>query len=201
MSLRQFSSRVVRVAPRQFRGFTSSPRFLNESIHKNAEEYRADQKDKSLNPHLTNTTSTISNEFPSIGKDKAPPELISAVETDFTPKDSVPENTERMTGGTQKGSPEGGVNADLGVGEMEGVKFKVEPKRRTGEDANTMRARLLCPSHVVALLLFASNAFLRDTTSQEESANHSMKQIRAESGERLRATCSSPPSPTATWRA
>lgn len=56
------------------------------------------------------------------------------------------ENTERMTGGTQSGEPEGGPNAEMGVGEMEGAKFKVEPLRRTGEDANTMRARLLCRS-------------------------------------------------------
>lgn len=34
--------------------------------------------------------------------------------------------------------------AALDVGEIEGVKFKVEPLRRTGEDGNTMRARLLC---------------------------------------------------------
>jgi hypothetical protein len=27
---------------------------------------------------------------------------------------------------------------------MEGGKFKIEPLRRTGEDGNTMRARLLC---------------------------------------------------------
>ena len=34
--------------------------------------------------------------------------------------------------------------AALEVGEIEGVEFKVEPLRRTGEDGNTMRARLLC---------------------------------------------------------
>ena len=66
------------------------------------------------------------------------------IDPDFVPKDSVPENTERMTGGTQKREPDGGPNAEMGVGEMEGAKFKVEPLRRTGEDANTMRARLLC---------------------------------------------------------
>jgi hypothetical protein len=33
---------------------------------------------------------------------------------------------------------------DLGVGEMDGGKFKIEPLRRTGEDVATMRARLLC---------------------------------------------------------
>ena len=94
---------------------------------------------------MTNTNSTIANEMPSVGADKAPPELLTSVDPNFTPKDSVPENTERMTGGTQKGGPESGANAELDVGEMEGAKFKVEPLRRTGEDGNTMRARLLCP--------------------------------------------------------
>ena len=94
---------------------------------------------------MTNTNSTIANEMPGLGADKPPPELISSVDPEFVPKDSVPENTERMTGGTQKGGPESGPNAELDVGEMEGAKFKVEPLRRTGEDGNTMRARLLCP--------------------------------------------------------
>ena len=94
---------------------------------------------------MTNTTSTIANEMPSVGADKAPPELLTSVDPDFVPKDSVPENTERMTSGTQKGAPESGANAELEVGEMEGASFKVEPLRRTGEDGNTMRARLLCP--------------------------------------------------------
>ncbi|KAI3397230.1 hypothetical protein diail_11109 [Diaporthe ilicicola] len=31
---------------------------------------------------------------------------------------------------------------EMGVGELEGAKFKIEPLRRTGEDAETMRARL-----------------------------------------------------------
>jgi hypothetical protein len=93
---------------------------------------------------MTNTNSTIANEMPSVGAQKAPPELISSIDADFVPKDSVPENTERMTGGTQKGGAEDEANFEMGVGEMEGAKFKVEPLRRTGEDANTMRARLLC---------------------------------------------------------
>ena len=96
---------------------------------------------------MTNTTSTIANEMPSVGKDAAPPELITHIDSEFTPKDSVPKNTEKMTGGTQKseGGDVSGANQELGVGEMEGAKFKVEPLRRTGEDPNTMRARLLCP--------------------------------------------------------
>ena len=118
-----------------------------DRIHSNIEAYRETQIGQPKNPHMTNTTSTISNKMPAVGADKAPPEFISAVDPKFTPKDSVPENVERMTGGTQKGAPKKGLNADLGVGEMEGAKFKVEPLRREGEDAATIRARLLCPCH------------------------------------------------------
>merc|ERR1712078_137698 len=35
---------------------------------------------------------------------------------------------------------------ELEVGELEGAKFKIEPLRRTGEDTNTTRARLLYQS-------------------------------------------------------
>lgn len=93
---------------------------------------------------MTNSTSTIANEMPNIGEDAAPPELLTSVDGNFVPKDSKPENTEKMTGGTQKGAPDSGVNAGLEVGEIEGGSFKVEPLRRTGEDINTMRARLVC---------------------------------------------------------
>jgi hypothetical protein len=139
--------RSARLALSSSRPFATSTirRGLNERAHDNVEEHRKHQTQKPLNPHMTNTTSTIANEMPHTGKDKPPPELVSSVDGDFVPKDSVPENTERMTGGTQKAAPESGVNADLGVGEIEGGTFKVEPLQRTGEDANTLRARLLCP--------------------------------------------------------
>jgi succinate dehydrogenase assembly factor 2 len=39
--------------------------------------------------------------------------------------------------------PSGG---EMGVGELEGAKFKIEPLRRVGEDEKTMRARLVCKS-------------------------------------------------------
>lgn len=38
-----------------------------------------------------------------------------------------------------------GSSSELDVGEITGVKFRVEPLRRIGEDLRTMRARLLCP--------------------------------------------------------
>lgn len=124
---------------------TSIPSFANEREHENAPSWRETQKSKPTGPHLTNTTSTIANKMPSVGADKAPPELLSSVDPDFVPEDSVPENTKRMTGGTQESAPSKKIDAELEVGEIEGAKFKVEPLRRTGEDGNTMRARLLCP--------------------------------------------------------
>ena len=35
-------------------------------------------------------------------------------------------------------------SGELGVGELQGAKFKIEPLRRTGEDDATKRARLVC---------------------------------------------------------
>jgi hypothetical protein len=116
----------------------------NAQEHETNPEHRKYQTEKPLNPHITNTNSTIANEMPKVGTENPPPELISSVDPDYAPKDSVPENTERMTGDTQKSATEGGYNSDIGVGELEGAKFKVEPLRRTGEDENTMRARLVC---------------------------------------------------------
>ena len=123
---------------------------INARANDTAAEYRRFQIDKPLNPHMTNTTSTIANEMPDLGADNPPPELITNVDADFIPKDSVPENTDRMTGGTQKPAPDSGPNSELKVGEIEGGSFRVEPLRRTGEDANTMRARLLCKSRDTA---------------------------------------------------
>ncbi|KAK4539454.1 hypothetical protein LTR36_010931 [Oleoguttula mirabilis] len=145
--------RATRLATRQsVRPFTTAHTrladlsSLNARGNDTAEQYRKFQMEKPTNPHMTNTNSTISNEMPSVGKDAAPPELLTSADPGFTPKDSVPENTERMTGGTQKPAPEGGPNADLKVGEIEGGSFRVEPLRRTGEDVNTMRARLVYQS-------------------------------------------------------
>ncbi|KAF2635727.1 TPR repeat protein-like protein [Massarina eburnea CBS 473.64] len=129
---------------------------LNARCQDTADDYRRFQIEKPLNPHFTNTNSTIANEMPSLGSDAPPPELIKNVDGNFAPKDAVPENTERMTGGTQSSQSNdvsgssanlaGNVEGELGVGELEGATFKVEPLRRTGEDEATMRARLLYQS-------------------------------------------------------
>lgn len=131
---------------------TTAPRYVDHSDRKHPTDpaHRKNQTEKPLNPHMTNTNSTIANEMPSVGADKAPPEFLSSVDPDFVPKDSKPENTKRMTGGTQEsftGEQESftGEQGELAVGELEGAEFKIEPLRREGEDASTMRARLLCP--------------------------------------------------------
>lgn len=133
------------------RHFTFSSRHMagpgNAKEHDTAQGHRKRQTEGPLNPHITNTNSTIANNMPNVGARTPPPELISSVDSQATPTDSVPENTERMTGGTQKGWPEEDYTGEMGVGELQGAKFKIEPLRRTGEDPSTMRARLLC-SHM-----------------------------------------------------
>jgi len=132
--LRNFSTSSLRAADN-----------VNHRAHPNADVYRKFQLEKPLNPHMTHTASTIANKMPSVGKDSSPPEMLSSVDKNFTPKDSVPKNTKHMTGGTQTSAPAKGTGAELNVGEIQGGTFRVEPLRRTGEDINTMRARLLCP--------------------------------------------------------
>ena len=168
---------------------TTLPRSL-AAPHSNegVSEWRDSQREKPTSPHMTNTNSTIANEMPSVGADKAPPELLTSVDPNFTPKDSVPENTERMTGGTQKGGPQDGTNAELAVGEMEGANFKVEPIRRTGEDGNTMRARLLC------LFLYTSVSWKLLTPADI----HCQYQTRVGKGEPSKVIFSYPPSQTPT---
>ncbi|ORX99489.1 Flavinator of succinate dehydrogenase-domain-containing protein [Clohesyomyces aquaticus] len=149
-SRRPFSTRP-KITPNPNNTDTSDP---NARGNDTAPTFRKYQIGKAANPHFTNTTSTIHNAMPSVGADAPPPELISSVDGGFRPTDAVPENMERMTGGKQ-GGVGGGQNAglagegsgeELGVGEMEGAKFKVEPLRRAGEDDATMRARLLYQS-------------------------------------------------------
>lgn len=144
----------LRLASRSLLSFTASSqrisiptrrRFASERQHENAPSWQETQKKKSLGPQWTHSTSTIANEIPSVGADKAPPELITSVDPDFVLADPVSENTKQSTNGAPKDAGTGTNNSELGVGEMEGGKFKIEPLRRTGEDGNTLRARLLCP--------------------------------------------------------
>ncbi|OAX85040.1 hypothetical protein ACJ72_00570 [Emergomyces africanus] len=120
----------------------SRPSDLNERGHPTAPLHRESQKSKPLNPHLTNTTSTSTTDFPKVGVRPAPPDLVTTANPNYQPRDGVPSNMEHMTGGTTVNS-DSGRKPELGVGEMEGITFKVEPLKREGEDVTTMRARLL----------------------------------------------------------
>ncbi|KGY15359.1 hypothetical protein PABG_11661 [Paracoccidioides brasiliensis Pb03] len=117
---------------------------LNDRGHSTAPLHCDTQKSKPLNPHLTNTTSTKTNDFPKVGEKSVPPDLLSSTDPSYQPRDAVPGNSEHMTDRTAQTGE--GRKPELDVGEMEGITFKVEPLKREGEDVSTMRARLLYQS-------------------------------------------------------
>ncbi|KAJ5898943.1 succinate dehydrogenase assembly factor 2 [Penicillium taxi] len=63
---------------------------------------------------------------------------------------AYPGKIEHFTGGRQETT--GAAKPELGVGEMEGITFKVEPLKRVGEDITTKRARLLYQSRKRGIL-------------------------------------------------
>lgn len=184
-----FSSRLFQRMPRHAaatRFLSTTPRLSQDSVPLNsrandtAKKHREFMLKKPLNPHMTNTNSTIANELPSVGADKPPADMLSSVDPSFVPKDSVPENTERMLGGTQSSGPKTGPNAELNVGEIEGSKVKIEPLKREGETEDTLRARLTCPLSF-SLFLCRTQTLIYPT------------QIKAAKGERSKVIFSSPP--------
>ncbi|CEO60008.1 Putative Succinate dehydrogenase assembly factor 2, mitochondrial [Penicillium brasilianum] len=66
-----------------------------------------------------------------------------------SPEDAYTGKLEHFTGGRQDQGPQ---KPELEVGEMEGITFKVEPLKRSGEDTTTMRARLLYQSRKRGIL-------------------------------------------------
>ncbi|KAJ5779647.1 WD40-repeat-containing domain protein [Penicillium paradoxum] len=111
--------------------------------------YRAEQAGKSPNQFIPNTTSTMTKDFPSVGNKPPPPEMLNSVEPNYRPSDPYPGRIEHFTGGRQD---DGAQKPELGVGEMEGITFKVEPLKRVGEEAATKRARLLYQSRKRGIL-------------------------------------------------
>lgn len=51
---------------------------------------------------------------------------------------------------------------ELGVGELQGASFKIEPLRRVGEDDKTKRARLICTTTLFTLFLFLFHIISHD---------------------------------------
>jgi succinate dehydrogenase flavin-adding protein (antitoxin of CptAB toxin-antitoxin module) len=158
-------------------GSLSNPshrKFASDRQHENVASWREIQKEKATGPILENTTSTASKEFPSIGADKPPPELLMSADPDFQPTDSLPQ-TEGKTEGSQSDGISGGSKPELGVGEMEGAQFKIEPLRRTGEDGNTLRARLLYQSRKRGTL---ESDLLLSTFADANLPHMTMEQLR-----------------------
>lgn len=119
---------------------TSAQRLQNASDEA-TRKHRANQADKPPNQFVPNTTSTMTKDFPNVGAKPPPPEMLNSAEPNYRPADPYPGKIEHFTGGRQE---TGAQKPELGVGEMEGITFKVEPLKRVGEELATKRARLLC---------------------------------------------------------
>ncbi|KAK9858977.1 WD40 repeat-like protein [Penicillium brevicompactum] len=134
------------------RQFGTSARRLQDAkdeAAKATQQHRANQADKPPNQFVPNTTSTMTKDFPNVGEKPSPPEMLNSVEPNYRPADPYPGKIEHFTGGRQDN---GAQKPELGVGEMEGITFKVEPLKRVGEELATKRARLLYQSRKRGIL-------------------------------------------------
>ncbi|CAG8906149.1 unnamed protein product [Penicillium egyptiacum] len=111
--------------------------------------HRANQANNSPNQFVPNTTSTMTKDFVNVGRKPAPPEMLNTANPNYRPSDPYPGRIEHFTGGRQDN---GAQKPELGVGEMEGITFKVEPLKRVGEELATKRARLLYQSRKRGIL-------------------------------------------------
>ncbi|KAJ5777880.1 hypothetical protein N7520_001126 [Penicillium odoratum] len=151
---------------------TTALRFIDakDRAHPNVQGHRDNQANKSPNQFVPNTTSTMTKDFPNVGNKPAPPEMLNSVNPNYRPNDPYPGRIEHFTGGRQES---GAQKPELGVGEMEGITFKVEPLKRSGEDTTTMRARLLYQSRKRGilesdlLLSTFADVYLRNMTAEQ----------------------------------
>ncbi|KAJ1714310.1 TPR repeat protein [Aspergillus flavus AF70] len=147
-SLSPFFLRTT-LARRSFGSSAIRPKDDNGRAPSTAPEHREYQTNRPPNQHVPNTTSTMTRDFPKAGEKSVPPEFVSAADPNYKPADPYPGKVEHFTGGRQE---TGAQKPELGVGEMEGITFKVEPLKRTGEDVSTIRARLLYQSRKRGIL-------------------------------------------------
>lgn len=150
MSAPRLLNRVSRTLPTRSnnllpinRSFGSTALRLKDRGASNVSEHRDIQTNKPPNQAVPNTTTTMTKDYPKVGEKTAPPEMLNSVDPDYRPADPYPGKIEHLTGGRQQ---DGAQKPELGVGEMEGITFKVEPLKRMNEDTATKRARLLCKS-------------------------------------------------------
>ncbi|RMJ23276.1 hypothetical protein PHISP_05854 [Aspergillus sp. HF37] len=142
---------AIRLTPlrRTFRTAAIQAKDGEDRAPSTAPEHRAYQTSKPANQFVPNSTSTMTKDYPNVGTRPAPPDMLSSVDPDYKPADPYPGRVEHFTGGEQQRGPQ---KPELGVGEMEGIRFKVEPIKRTGEDTATKRARLLYQSRKRGIL-------------------------------------------------
>lgn len=150
MSGPRILQRLVRPVPSSLSTITRSNRQFGATTlrFKDGDEaapevkaHRSNQSKKSPNQFVPNTTSTMTKDFINVGQKPPPPEMLNSVDPNYRPSDPYPGRIEHFTGGRQDN---GAQKPELGVGEMEGITFKVEPLKRVGEELATKRARLLC---------------------------------------------------------
>ncbi|KAJ5190474.1 uncharacterized protein N7498_009459 [Penicillium cinerascens] len=159
MTSSRLITRLMRPSPSSYtpisalnRSFGSSAlRFkdANDRAPPNAQAHRENQAKKQPNQFVPNTTSTMTKDYPNVGQKPSPPEMLNTVDPNYRPADPYPGKIEHFTGGRQES---GAQKPELGVGEMEGITFKVEPLKRVNEDVTTMRARLLYQSRKRGIL-------------------------------------------------
>lgn len=141
MATPRIINRFLRPLPAPFGSISAINRAFGTTPIRCKDGSDQNQPTKPLNQFVPNTTSTMTKDFPNVGEKPAPPEMLNSVDPDYRPADPYPGKVEHFTGGRQQ---RGAQKPELGLGEMEGITFKVEPLKRTGEDVATTRARLLC---------------------------------------------------------
>lgn len=126
------------------RFFSTSAYLAREREHESAAVWRSIQQSKAPNQASPNPTSSETSKVTGVSEKNAPPDLISSASAASHHTGSDSKSTD-INGHTKGGRDDRGTTRELDVGELEGAEIRVKPLRRTGEDVNTMRARLLCP--------------------------------------------------------
>jgi hypothetical protein len=126
---------------RTFGTSAAHSKYLRDNNASTAIKNQSCQKSRPLNPYLADGASARTSDFSKVNQKSSPLELLSPVDLNYRPVDPFPGKVKHLAGGMQKPETQ---KPELGVGEIEGITFKIEPLRRGDEDLSTMRARLLC---------------------------------------------------------
>ncbi|KAF3927299.1 hypothetical protein ABW21_db0201026 [Orbilia brochopaga] len=120
-------------------------------------------------PHLSNTTSTLTSDFPSVGKQPPPPEFLGSVAPKRAENEGEDARERRVSGADERH-----VGEPVDASQSEWAKFTAEPIKRV-EDVNTMRARLVYQSRKRGIL---ESDLLLSTFADEHLHNLTPDQLR-----------------------